>query len=108
MTLRPMISKPRAWAERQAAAAMQMHLRTLSGIGHAPLQGLHAAHAAADHRLQHVDAQRLDQEPLHLDHVLHRDAGGRPSRRAARWPDSTEQGPVVPLQPPSMLEAMTK
>ena len=56
------------------------------GIGRRPLQHLHAAHRAADHRQQLVDAQMLDQPLLRPHHVADGDqresqalglAGGR-------------------------------
>ncbi len=48
-------------------------LAQLARITHRPLQGLHPAHAPADHRLQHVDAEKLQQQTLCVHHVLDRD-----------------------------------
>ena len=39
------------------------------GIGRSPLQGLHAAHRAADHAEQCLDAQAIDQHRLRPHHV---------------------------------------
>ena len=45
------------------------------GIGRGPLQHLHAAHRAADHREQRVDAEPVDQHRLRAHHVGDGDDG---------------------------------
>ncbi len=66
--------RPTSWkamfcAQWRAAQAIGTTARTQSGIGRRPLQHLHAAHRAADHRQQLVDAQMLDQALLRPHHV---------------------------------------
>ena len=46
-----------------------MRVRILGG----PLQGLHAAHAAAHHGQQALDPERIDQQFLGPDHIPHGD-----------------------------------
>ena len=83
------------------------------GAGHAVGQargpGQHhvAAQRSADHGPQPVDAQVVDQPPLHLDHV----ADGDDGEVGAIGPPVAGLmllGPVVPRQPPRMLGQMTK
>ncbi len=51
-------------------------------IAHHPLQRLHPAHRAADHRAQFVDPKVVDQHPLRVDHVLDGDNGKRQGVRS--------------------------
>src|SRR6185437_15114068 len=69
--------RPTSWkamfcAEWRAAQAMGTAAHTI-GIGRGPLQHLHAAHRAANHTEQLVDAQMLDQPLLRPHHVSDRD-----------------------------------
>ena len=72
-----------------------------------PLQHLHAAHRAAEHAEQRVDAEPVDQHRLRAHHVADGDDG---KVEAVGLPvfGSIEAGPVVPMQPPSTLAQMTK
>ncbi len=63
-------------------------------VGDAPLEHLHAAHRAAEHREPALDPQVVGQAGLHPDHVPDGDdgerravrpAGGRIGRRRTRW-----------------------
>ena len=72
-----------------------------------PFERLHAAHRSARDRQQPLDAQRVDQHLLQPHHVADRDHRERHRVRAARR-RIDRAGPVVPRQPPSTLEQMTK
>jgi len=43
------------------------------GVAKAPFQGLHPAHGTAEHGVQGPDAQMVQEQPLHFDHVADRD-----------------------------------
>ena len=83
------------------------------GAGHAigkprgPGQHHVSAQRPADHGQQPLDAQVVDQPPLHLDDVADGDDGkiGRVRRPVAGL---MLFGPVVPRQPPRQFGQMTK
>ena len=89
---RPTSWKAMFWAEWRARGGDADRREQPLRIVGRPLQHLHAAHRAADHREQLLDAQRVEQHGLGADHVAdgdHRElqavglAGGRIGRRRA-------------------------
>ena len=60
------------WRVEQAIASVE---NTRCGIGRGPLQRLHAAHRAADHAEQRLDAEAIDQHGLRAHHVGNGDDG---------------------------------
>ena len=77
------------------------------GVARHPLQSLHAAHGAAGNAKEPLDPEMVEQHGLGLDHVAYRDdwkveAPGAPCRRLISF------GPLVPMQPPSVLLQITK
>ena len=94
--------------ECQAAVAIGTAVNDAVAVARGPFQHLHAAHRAADHAEQLVDAEMVDQRHLRVDHVADGDDGeieapGLAGLRIDAWP-----GPVEPMQPPSTLGQMTK
>ena len=61
--------------ECQAAVAIGTAVNTRSRVARGPLQHLHAAHRAADHAEQLVDAEMVDQAHLRVHHVADGDDG---------------------------------
>ena len=66
--------RPTSWkamfcAEWRAAAAIGTAREHALGIARRPLQHLHAAHRAADHAEQPLDAEMVDQQRLRAHHV---------------------------------------
>ena len=57
-------------ADRFGAVATAMHWRSALGIAQRPGQRLHAAEAAAHHRGEPLDAERVDEARLRVDPVL--------------------------------------
>ena len=77
------------------------------GVSDGPLQGLHAAEAAADHGGPLLDAQQVGQTRLAVYPVFH----GRYRKSAPKGlPVSGLRllGPVEPLQPPRLFRLTTK
>ena len=56
-------------AEWRVAAGDRQRRENALGIGRGPLQRLHAAHRAADHAEQRVDAEAVEQHGLRAHHV---------------------------------------
>ena len=78
------------------------------GIGRRPLQDLHAAHRAAGDAEQLVDVEVVEEEDLRAHHVAYRHDGKIEAVRVPCRRIESQAGPVVPMQPPSTLVAMTK
>ena len=103
--------RPTSWnamfcAECRAVVAIaSTALGALGKVGR-QAQRLHPAHRPADHGVQPLDPQRIEQRDLRADHVAdgddreaHRHTACRPAPRLA--------GPVEPMQPPMTLAQMT-
>ena len=105
---------PRHLVERDVLRRQVRRRRHRDAVAHAlgmaqrPRQRLHAAQAAADHRGELLDAQRVDQARLRIDPVLDRDHRKVGAVRAGRWPGSACIGPVEPKHEPRLLTPMTK
>ena len=86
---------------------MGMAATTKSGYATAHSQSLHAAHGAARHRQQTLDAEMIDQHLLQPHHVGDGD-DGKAHGVGLAGAGSIEPGPVVPRQPPRTLLEITK
>ena len=79
----------------------------LVGVVERPLQHLHAADRAADRRERPLDAQVLQQPPVHRDEVAHGAEREAQAVRLAAGRVDRATGPVVPWQPPSRFAQTT-
>ncbi len=93
--------EPRARAREHRGAE-------LAGRVERPLQRLHAAERAADRAAQPLDAEVPAERPVHRHEILHRDRREAQPVRACRSRGRASSGPVVPLQPPSRFDEITK
>jgi len=75
MACRPTSWKAMFWAEWRADGGDRHGREHAVGEGGGPFQHLHAAHRAADHAEQSLDAQMVKQPRLDLHHVADGDAG---------------------------------